>query len=81
VTQNMGLVDRVIRLLLAIVVVALFVANRLSGWLAIVLGILAVILAVTSMIGFCPLYLPFKLTTKARQPAPPPETPPPPEEG
>jgi len=80
-TQNMGLADRIIRLLLAIVVVVLIATNRISGVLATVLGILAVIFALTSMFGVCPLYLPFKLSTKARRPELPPETPPPPEEG
>ncbi len=80
-TQNMGLADRVIRLLLAIVVVILLATNQISGVLAIVLGILAVYLALTSMFGFCLIYLPFKLSTKARRPEPPQEAPPPPEEG
>ena len=80
-TQNVGLADRIIRLLLAIVVVILLATNQISGVLAIVLGILALILALTSMFGVCPLYLPFKFSTKARRPAPPPEEPlPPPEE-
>ena len=79
--QNMGLVDRVIRLLLAILVVVLLATNQISGWLGTVLGILAVILALTSLFGVCLLYRPFKFSTKARQSAPPPEAPPPPEEG
>jgi hypothetical protein len=78
--QNMGLVDRAIRLLLAILVVVLFVSGRISGWVGTVLGILAVILALTSLFGICPLYLPFKISTKARRSVPPIETLPPPDE-
>jgi Inner membrane protein YgaP-like, transmembrane domain len=75
-TQNMGLVDRAIRLLLAILVVVLFAAGRISGWVGTVLGILAVILALTSLFGVCPLYMLLKFSTKAHQSAPPAETPP-----
>jgi len=74
---NMGLVDRGIRVLFAILIVVLFATNRLSGWLGTVLGILAVILALTSLFAVCPLYIPFKFSTKARRPAPPAEALPP----
>ena len=76
----MGLLDRIVRLLVAIVLVALFVANRVSGVLGIVLSLLALFLAVTSLFGICPLYLPFRLSTRASRSAPPPEVPPPSDE-
>lgn len=78
-TQNVGLVDRSIRLLLAILIVVLFAANRISGWVGTVLGIVAIILALTSLFGVCPLYMLFKFSTKAPRPEPPQEAPPPPE--
>ena len=62
----MGSADRVIRLLLAVVVVVLYSTNAISGTLAVILGILAVIFLVTSAIGFCPLYLPFGISTKKK---------------
>jgi hypothetical protein len=62
--KNMGTVDRVIRILLAVVVAILYLTNQISGTLAIILGLFAVIFVLTSLIGFCPLYVPFKLSTK-----------------
>jgi hypothetical protein len=62
--KNMGTVDRVIRILLAVVVAILYSTDQISGTLAIILGLFAVIFLLTSFIGFCPLYVPFKLSTK-----------------
>lgn len=62
--QNMGTLDRIIRLLIAVVIAVLYFTGNLSGLAAIILGILAVIFVVTSLIGFCPLYLPFRLSTR-----------------
>jgi Na+(H+)/acetate symporter ActP len=61
--KNMGTVDRVIRFVLAIVVVILYMAGSITGVAAIILGILAVVFIITSLIGFCPLYVPFKIST------------------
>lgn len=66
-TKNVGTVDRVIRLLIAVAVAVLYFTGVISGTLAIILGILAVILLVTSIIGFCPLYAPFKLSTVSKK--------------
>lgn len=64
IKQNMGTLDRVIRLMLVAVVAVLYLTGNLTGLAAIILGILAVIFVITSFIGFCPLYLPFGLSTK-----------------
>lgn len=61
--KNMGNLDRIIRLLVAAVVVVLYFMNVISGTLAIVLLIVAAIFVATSFISFCPLYLPFKIST------------------
>jgi hypothetical protein len=65
--QNMGTVDKVIRTLVAAVVVILYFTHVISGTLAIVLLILAGIFVVTSFLGFCPLYLPFGLNTGKKE--------------
>ena len=62
--KNMGTADRIIRLLVAAVVAVLYFTGTLSGTLGLVLLILAVIFLVTSFFAFCPLYLPFKFSTK-----------------
>lgn len=62
-TKNMGIVDRIIRTVLAIVVAVLFFTNQLTGVAAIVLGVLALIFLITSATGYCPLYKPFGIST------------------
>ncbi len=64
VVKNMGVVDRVIRLLIAVAVVVLYLTGNLSGLAAIVLGILALAFLLTSLVGFCPLYAPFRISTR-----------------
>jgi len=59
----MGTIDRIIRILLAVVVVILYMTGSITGVAAIILGILAFVFIVTSMIGFCPLYVPLKIST------------------
>jgi Inner membrane protein YgaP-like, transmembrane domain len=61
--KNMGGVDRIIRLVLAAIVVALYAYNVIHGVLGIVLLVLAGIFVLTSFISFCPLYLPFGIST------------------
>ncbi len=61
---NMGTADRIIRLIAAVVIGYLYYVGIISGTVAIVLGVLAVVFVATSFVSFCPLYLPFGLSTK-----------------
>jgi hypothetical protein len=54
--KNMGNIDKIIRILVAIVIAVLFFTNVISGTLGIVLLVLAGVFVLTSLIGFCPLY-------------------------
>ena len=56
-TKNVGSADKIVRTLLAIVFGILIFTGEVTGALAIVLGVLAVVLLATSAISFCPLYL------------------------
>lgn len=60
----MGSTDRIIRVVLAVAVAVLYFTGLISGTVAIILGILAIVFLLTSVVGFCPLYLPLKLSTK-----------------
>ena len=60
---NLGRADRSIRIILAAVVVALFFTKVITGVLGTVLLIVAGSLVLTSLIGVCPLYIPFKIRT------------------
>ena len=62
--QNMGTLDRALRVVAAIVIAVLYLTNTITGTLALILAIIAVAFLVTSLVGFCPLYVPFKLSTK-----------------
>jgi hypothetical protein len=61
--KNMGTIDRIIRILLAIVVFILYITGSITGVAAIILGILAIVFIITSLIGFCPLYAVLKIST------------------
>lgn len=61
--KNMGNIDKAIRILVAIIVVALFFTNVISGTLGVILMVLAGVFVLTSLIGFCPLYAPFGIKT------------------
>ena len=61
--KNMGAVDRGVRIALTVVVVMLFFTDRISGILAIILGIVALAFFITSLIGYCPAYLPLGFKT------------------
>lgn len=61
--KNMGTIDRIIRMLLAIVVIILYMTGSITGVAAIILGVLAIVFILTSLIGFCPLYVPLKIST------------------
>ncbi len=62
--QNMGTEDRIVRLIAALVVGYLTYTGLISGTLALILGILALVFVATSFVGVCPLYLPFRLSTR-----------------
>lgn len=61
----MGNADRIIRILIAAVIAALFFANIITGTLGIILLVLGGVFLLTSFISFCPLYAPFGLSTCA----------------
>lgn len=63
--KNMGVFDRSLRIILAIVVAVLIFLGELSGIAAIILGIVAAVFLLTSLFGFCPLYTLFGLKTCA----------------
>jgi hypothetical protein len=65
-TKNMGTADRVIRVLVVIAIAGLYFAHRISGTLALVLGIIAAMFLISSLIGWCPGYAPFKFSTRGK---------------
>lgn len=66
---NMGTLDKTIRIIIALIVIALYFTGVISGTLAIVLLVFSGIFILTSLVSFCPLYLPFGLSTRGKQEA------------
>ena len=66
--KNMGKVDKLIRILVAFVVGILIITGNLIGAGAVILGIVALIFIATSVVGTCPLYIPFNISTKDKEP-------------
>jgi len=60
---NMGIIDRVVRIVIALVFIGLYFTNVITGTLAIVLLVLAGVFILTSLISFCPLYWPLGINT------------------
>ena len=63
---NMGLLDRSIRIAIGLLIGVLYFTNVIGGLLAIILLLIAVIFVLTSFIGVCPLYFPFKISTRKK---------------
>ncbi len=63
---NMGLTDRIIRLLVAAVIAGLYYSDVINGTAGVLLLVLAVIFVLTSFVGFCPLYSLFGIKTCKR---------------
>jgi len=61
--KNMGTTDKIVRIIIALVIVGLYFAGIINGTIAIIGLALAAIFILTSFISFCPLYLPFGLST------------------
>ena len=62
--QNMGKLDRVMRIIVALAIIALYFTNVISGTIAIIGLALSGVFILTSFVGSCPLYLPFHIDTR-----------------
>ena len=65
--KNMAIADRIGRVVLVALVVVLYFAHVLSPVAAVILGILAVVFLLTSIVGTCPIYLALGISTKRKQ--------------
>ncbi len=67
-TKNMGTLDKIIRVVLALVLLALYFTDKLpSETLAAIIITVSAIFLITSILGICPLYFLLKITTRKRQ--------------
>jgi hypothetical protein len=61
--KNMGTMDRIARVALAVVFVSLIFAGQVHGTLAVIMGILAAAFVITGVVAFCPIYFLFGFST------------------
>jgi hypothetical protein len=61
--KNMGTADRIIRTVIALLMIVLFFQGVVSGTIGIILLVLSGIFLLTAVVGFCPLYAPFGIST------------------
>ncbi len=61
--KNMGKTDKGIRVIIAVIIALLYYFNVIEGTIAYVLMALAMVFLITSFINFCPLYVPFGIST------------------
>lgn len=64
---NIGSSDKLIRLAIALVLIFLFYLEVITGTLGIIALILAFVLAITSLINFCPIYALFRINTSKKK--------------
>jgi len=65
--KNVGTIDKVIRILVAVVILVLYFTHVISGSLAIILLVLSGILFVTTLLSFCPIWKALGLSTMKRE--------------
>ncbi|MBL0300314.1 MAG: DUF2892 domain-containing protein [Cytophagaceae bacterium] len=65
--KNMGLIDRGLRVLVALVLAFLYYNGTLTGTWGIVALVIAVVFLLTSLISFCPLYTVIGLNTSDKK--------------
>jgi hypothetical protein len=61
--KNMGVIDRIVRTIIAALFGYLYFSGIVTGALGIILLILGIVFLGTSLISFCPLYTPFNFST------------------
>ncbi|MEZ4854524.1 DUF2892 domain-containing protein [Flavobacterium sp.] len=65
--KNIGKTDKIIRISLAIILVVVDYFNVLNWEYSWVLSLLGIILVGSTLIGFCPLYVPLGINTCKRK--------------
>jgi hypothetical protein len=65
--KNVGTIDKVIRILIALVIIALYFTNIIIGTLGIILLIVAAIFILTSLLSLCPIWMLLGLSTSKKE--------------
>jgi Ca2+/H+ antiporter len=65
--KNMGQIDRIVRVILALIMAALYFTGQVEGLTGTIMLVLAAVFTLTSFVSFCPLYAPFGINTDAKK--------------
>ena len=65
--KNVGMIDRVIRVILGIILLYLFVVNMVAAPWSYLVALIGLILLVTGVIGTCPLYSMLGMNTLSKK--------------
>lgn len=65
--KNMGTIDKSVRILIAAIVALLYFTHVISGTLGIILLIVSAVFVLTSLLGFCPLYMLTGMNTNKKE--------------
>lgn len=64
--NNMSSTDRIVRIVVAVILAALYFSGVITGTVGTILTLLAIVFLLTATIGFCPLYTLFGMSTKKK---------------
>ena len=65
--KNMGTIDKALRIIAAVVIIALFFTNVITGVLGIVLLVFAGVFVLTSLVSVCPAYPLLGMNTRKKE--------------
>ncbi len=65
--KNVGMIDRVIRILLGIILLYTFVVNMIAAPWSYLVALIGLILLVTGIVGTCPLYSMLGMSTMGKK--------------
>ena len=61
---NMSAIDRIVRVILALAMIGVNFLGVVPGWLGMILMVLGLVFLTTAIVGYCPLYWIFGLSTR-----------------
>jgi hypothetical protein len=64
-TQNVGGIDRLARIVVGLVLIAAGFFY-LTGTLGVIVGIVGFVPLLTGVVGWCPVYLPFRISSRSK---------------
>lgn len=65
--KNMGKLDRALRVIVAIVFGVLYFTHKVEGAMGMTMLALGVVFLLTSLVSFCPLYVPLGMNTTEKE--------------